>query len=43
MLLGAKTGVLPSGKIDLASVLDLTAPRAYYICTWLPSVLSNSR
>jgi protease-4 len=43
MLLGAKTGVLPSGKVDLASILDLTAPRAYYICTWLPAVLSNSR
>jgi protease IV len=42
MLLGAKSGVLPSGKIDLASVLDLTAPRAYYICTWLPAILSNS-
>jgi protease-4 len=43
MLLGAKTGVLPSGKVDLAAVLDLTAPRAYYICTWLPSLLSNAR
>jgi protease IV len=43
MLLGAKSGVLPSGKIDLASVLDLTAPRAYYLCTWLPAILSNSR
>jgi protease IV len=43
MLLGAKSGVLPSGKIDFASVLDLTAPRAYYLCTWLPAVLSNSR
>ena len=28
---------------DLQSLLDLTAPRAYYLCTWLPSVLSNSR
>ena len=28
---------------DLAGVLDLTAPRAYYLCTWLPAILSNSR
>ncbi len=27
---------------DLQALLDLTAPRAYYLCTWLPSVLSNS-
>ncbi len=28
---------------DLSTLLDLTAPRAYYLCTWLPSILSNSR
>ncbi|NOZ40800.1 MAG: signal peptide peptidase SppA [Planctomycetes bacterium] len=28
---------------DLRSFLDMTAPRAYYLCTWLPSVLSNSK
>lgn len=28
---------------DLRSFLDLTAPRAYYLCTWLPSILSNSQ
>ncbi|HEX6961605.1 MAG TPA: signal peptide peptidase SppA [Lacipirellula sp.] len=43
MLLGAKTSVLPAGKTDLASLLDLAAPRAYYICTWLPAILTNSR
>jgi len=43
MLLGAKSGVLPSGKSDLSAILDLTAPRAYYLCTWLPAVLGNSR
>jgi protease-4 len=41
MLLGAGSGVLPSGKIDLSAILDLTAPRAYYLCTWLPAILSN--
>ncbi len=28
---------------DLQSFLDLTAPRAYYLCTWLPSILSNTQ
>jgi protease-4 len=28
---------------DLGSLLDLTAPRAYYLCTWLPSILSNTK
>lgn len=42
-LLGARsqrTGVLGA---DLSTWLDLTTPRAYYLCTWLPSVLSNSQ
>jgi protease IV len=26
---------------ELQTLLDMSAPRAYYICTWLPSVLSN--
>jgi protease-4 len=42
-LLSAKTqqsGVLGG---DLRTLLDLTAPRAYYLCTWLPSILSNSK
>jgi len=28
---------------DLRNLLNLTAPRAYYLCTWLPSILSNSK
>lgn len=31
--------VLPG---DLRSLLNLTAPRAYYLCTWLPTILSNT-
>ncbi len=27
---------------DLRSLLNLTAPRAYYLCTWLPAILSNT-
>jgi len=30
------------GSLDLAGMLDLTAPRAYYLWTWLPSLISNS-
>ena len=25
-------------RLDLSALLDLTAPRAYYLCTWLPAV-----
>jgi protease-4 len=27
---------------DLQGLLNLTAPRAYYLCTWLPTILSNT-
>jgi protease-4 len=27
-----------SGSLDLGALLSLTAPRAYYLCTWLPAV-----
>jgi len=43
-LLGADSQLLPQrSSLDFAGVLDLTAPRAYYLCTWLPAILSNSR
>jgi hypothetical protein len=29
--------------LSLQQMLDLTAPRAYYLSTWLPAVLSNTR
>jgi len=29
--------------IDLGRLVDMMAPRAYYLCTWLPTALSNSR
>lgn len=28
-------------RFDLAALLDLTAPRAYYLCTWLPSLVRH--
>jgi len=42
-LLSAKSSQPSLLGADLRSFLDMTAPRAYYLCTWLPSVLSNSR
>jgi len=42
-LLSAKANPPSLLGADLRSFLDMTAPRAYYLCTWLPSVLSNTR
>ena len=43
-LLGELTGnqATARGGADLQALLDLTTPRAYYLWTWLPSVLTNS-
>ena len=30
-----------AGQIDLAALLDVASPRAYYLCTWLPTAVSN--
>lgn len=44
MLCGAKsqsaTAALDGG---LAQLFDMTAPRAYYLCTWAPALLTNTR
>ncbi len=42
-VLGAETHVPARGMSDLSALLDLATPRAYYLCSWLPAVLSNSR
>lgn len=31
-----------SGSYDLAALLDMTAPRAYYLCTWLPAIAGTA-
>lgn len=31
------------GGVNLQQLLDLTAPRAYYLTTWLPALLTNTR
>jgi len=39
----AGINIAQSPTIDPAALLDLTAPRAYYLTTWLPAVVSTSR
>jgi protease IV len=37
LLLGAQSRERPPSAIaDLAALLDMTSPRAYFLCTWLP-------
>ena len=40
LLLGAQSR---QGRIDLASLVELTVPRAYYLCTWLPALAGIAR
>ena len=40
-MLGSPLGESQHAHLDLAALLDLTAPRAYYLCTWLPSVIAT--
>jgi protease-4 len=44
-LFGASAKSLVEGRsrLDLGALLDLTAPRAYYLCSWLPSLVRNSK
>jgi protease-4 len=39
--LGGIEGQAAGGRLALDQLLDLTAPRAYYLSTWLPAVLRN--
>jgi protease IV len=32
-----------NGTIDVSAIVDLATPRPYYLWSWLPSMLSNSR
>ena len=43
VLFGSQASSLDRGERSLASLLDLTTPRAYYLFTLLPSLLSNSQ
>jgi protease-4 len=45
-LIGSLVGTgasVPGGRgIDLGAFIDLTAPRAYYLWSWLPTIMTNS-
>ncbi|HEV2969025.1 MAG TPA: signal peptide peptidase SppA [Pirellulales bacterium] len=40
-VLGGPLGENQRARLDLATLLDLTAPRAYYLCTWLPAIAAT--
>ena len=40
-LLGAETPLAPRG-FSLTDLVDMTAPRAYYLSSWLPAVVSSA-
>jgi protease-4 len=42
-LVGSEAQVPVRGDSDLARLIDLTAPRGYYLWTWLPTLISSSR
>lgn len=43
-LLSAEGGALrPAAGVSLTKLLDLSAPRAYYLWTWLPTLLQEGR
>ncbi len=42
-LMGVESKLPTGGGVDLAAWLDLASPRAYYLWTWLPEVMKNSR
>jgi protease-4 len=42
-LMGVNSQAQPASQFDLPALLELAAPRAYFICSWLPAVVTNSR
>ena len=42
-LMGAQARASSRGSIDVAAVIDLMTPRAYYLWTWLPAAMSSAR
>ena len=41
ILLGVGSRSQPA--LDLSALLEATAPRAYYLCTWLPPIVSSAK
>jgi protease-4 len=42
-LIGAAASPPARGQLDLPALLDPVTPRTYYLWTWLPATMSNSR
>jgi protease-4 len=42
-LLGAESHMPAGGLADLAALVDLATPRPYYLWSWLPAAMTNSR
>jgi protease-4 len=42
-LAGVSSAVSPRGSVGTAGLIDMLTPRPYYLWSWLPSALSNSR
>jgi protease IV len=41
-LLGAEAQIQPAkGSVNVSALIDIASPRAYYLWSWLPTVLSN--
>jgi len=34
-------GASPTGRVDLAAIAELTTPRGWYLCSWLPAILRS--
>ncbi|HEX3600270.1 MAG TPA: S49 family peptidase, partial [Lacipirellulaceae bacterium] len=42
-LMGQNSVSPARGSIDISALIDITSPRAYYLWSWLPTALSNSK
>ena len=42
-MMGASAALPARGGVDLAAVMELMTPRAYYLWTWLPAAMTNTR
>ena len=40
VLMGTQT---KNRRLDLATMLDMTAPRAFFLCSWLPPLISSTK
>ena len=42
-LMGAESVAPARGSVDVSALIDLASPRAYYLWSWLPAAMSNSK